>query len=131
MTIDYKPIIAEAHTPPYKVHRYFARRPWNVFRQLIEVYSSNNEIVLDPFCGGGVTIYEGIRLHRRLVGFDINPLSIFIVHNMLKRNIPLQSLDQAFNRVREYIVNLYGDYNTLTIKSGDGLLCEKKVFIDW
>ena len=54
----YNPVIAAIHTPPYKIHRYFARRPWNVFKNLIETFSDQNNIILDPFCGGGVTIYE-------------------------------------------------------------------------
>ena len=41
----YKPIKAKAHTFPYKIHRYFARRPWNVFKQLIEVYSNEGDII--------------------------------------------------------------------------------------
>lgn len=83
----YTPVIAEAHTPPYKIHKYFARRPWNIFEQLVQNFSKENEIVLDPFCGGGVTIYEGIRKGRKVIGCDLNPLSIFVVRNMVKKNI--------------------------------------------
>ena len=57
-SFTYTPIVAKAHTPPYKIHKYFARRPHNVFNQLIENFTSPGEIILDPFCGGGVTIYE-------------------------------------------------------------------------
>lgn len=131
MNTAYTPLIAEAHTPPYKIHRYFARRPWNVFRRLIETYSDDNEIVLDPFCGGGVTIYEGIKLHRKMIGFDINPLSIFIIRNMIKKDISLECLDQAFNEVKEYITYLYNDYNRLIINTGKKGVPENKVKIDW
>ena len=44
--------------------------------------SKENEIILDPFCGGGVTIYEGIKNNRKVVGYDLNPLSIFITSNI-------------------------------------------------
>ena len=70
-TYRYIPIVAAAHTPPYKIHKYFARRPHNVFEQLIENFSDENELVLDPFCGGGVTIYEGLRKGRKVIGCDI------------------------------------------------------------
>ncbi len=33
---NYNSVIAEAHTPPYKIHKYFARRPWNVFEQVVQ-----------------------------------------------------------------------------------------------
>ena len=46
-----KSIQARKHTAPYMIHRYFARRPWNLFENLIECYSRPNQIVLDPFSG--------------------------------------------------------------------------------
>ena len=49
-------VVAKPHTPVYKMHRYFARRPWSVFRSLIEHYSNPGSIVLDPFCGGGTVV---------------------------------------------------------------------------
>jgi len=45
-------VVAKPHTPVYKMHTYFARRPWSVFRSLIEHYSNSGSIILDPFCGG-------------------------------------------------------------------------------
>lgn len=127
----YKPVIAEAHTPPYKIHRYFARRPWNVFKQLVDVFSNKNEIVLDPFCGGGVTVYEGIKSGRRVIGFDINPLSIFIVKNMVRREVSLQKLDISFSRVREYLQFLYGDFNRVNIKAKKNIIFDEKFEIEW
>lgn len=69
---------AEGHTPIYKMHKYFARRPQNVFSELIRNYSKQNDVILDPFCGGGVTVVEGSALGRHVVTSDINPLATFI-----------------------------------------------------
>ena len=33
------PVNAEQHTPVYKMHRYYARRPWNVFEHIIKHYT--------------------------------------------------------------------------------------------
>lgn len=71
-------IEARPHTPVYKMHKYFARRPWNVFSELISHYSSEGDIILDPFLGGGVTVIESLRLKRKAVGVDLNPLATFI-----------------------------------------------------
>lgn len=73
-----KGIEADNHTPIYKMHRYFARRPHNVFRNLIESYTKPGDIVLDPFCGGGVTLVEGLATNRKVVAVDSNPLATFI-----------------------------------------------------
>jgi putative DNA methylase len=111
----YTPVIAEAHTPPYKIHKYFARRPWNVFSQLIENFSRENEVILDPFCGGGVTIYEGIRKGRKVIGCDLNPLSIFIINNMVKKDCNITELLNAIKEIREYLVFLNNNFMTFNI----------------
>lgn len=69
---------SESHTPIYKMHKYFARRPQNVFAELIKNYTLPNDLILDPFCGGGVTIVEGLSHNRRVITSDINPLATFI-----------------------------------------------------
>ena len=118
----YTPVIAESHTPPYKIHRYFARRPWNVFNQLVEVFSDEGDKVVDPFCGGGVTIYEGLKHHRKLIGFDLNPLSILLVRSMVKKLDDFSELDSSFSKIEEYIQFLYQDFNSLSTKKDGNLM---------
>jgi DNA modification methylase len=91
-------VVAKPHTPVYKMHRYFARRPWSVFRSLIENYSNPGSIVLDPFCGGGVTVVEGLRLGRKVIGVDINPLATFITR-MEVIDVDMEELKDAFEKV--------------------------------
>jgi hypothetical protein len=67
------------------MHKYFARRPWNVFNELIERYSSPGDIVLDPFCGGGVTVVESLKLKRKAVGMDVNPLATYVTEMECKQ----------------------------------------------
>ena len=102
-TFIYTPTIAMPHTPPYKIHKYFARRPYNVFMELIQSFSDKDEIIVDPFCGGGVTIYEGLKLNRRVVGFDLNPLSTFIVRNMLLSECANQAFYKAIEDLRNFL----------------------------
>jgi len=40
--------------------------------------TKENDIVLDTFCGTSVTGYETIRLGRKYIGFDNNPIAILI-----------------------------------------------------
>ncbi len=51
-------VVAKPHTPVYKMHRYFARRPWSVFRALIEYYSNLGSIILDLLYSEFVTVVE-------------------------------------------------------------------------
>ncbi len=91
-------VVAKPHTPVYKMHRYFARRPWSVFRSLIEHYSNPGSIVLDPFCGGGVTVVEGLRLGRKVIGVDINPMATFITF-CEAASIGLNQFEEAITRL--------------------------------
>ena len=76
---------ARGHTAQYQMHKYFARRPYNVFRRLIEHYTEKGDIVLDCFCGGGVTVFESLALNRKAVGVDINPLATFITEMQIQQ----------------------------------------------
>jgi adenine-specific DNA methylase len=38
---------------------------------------------LDAFCGGGVTVVEGVFSRRKVVGVDVNPLAIFVTDSQL------------------------------------------------
>ena len=91
---------AKPHTAVYKMHRYFARRPWSVFRGLVEHYSNPGSIILDPFCGGGVTVIEGLRLGRKVIGVDLNPLATFITR-LEALDVDLAALREAFDHVED------------------------------
>ena len=105
----YQAIIAKSHTDPYKIHKYFARRPWNVFSKLIEEYSKKGQTILDPFCGGGTTVYESLKLKRKVIGFDINPLSILIIKNMVKDE-NIFELDKLYLKIDNYLRFIYLDF---------------------
>src|SRR6266540_5607834 len=66
----------------YGVHPYFTRRPSNVVRAYIERYSTEGELVLDPFGGTGVTAIEAFLLGRRAIHNDLNPFANFIALNI-------------------------------------------------
>ena len=96
------PILAKGHTAIYKMHRYWARRPHNVFANLIKHYSNPGDLVLDPFCGGGVTVIEALKLRRRVIGIDINPLATWITRVEVE-DVDLVALEDAFEKWFEYV----------------------------
>ena len=44
----------------------------------IENLTKKNDLVLDPFMGGGTTIVEAIKHGRSAVGIDLNPIATFV-----------------------------------------------------
>ena len=93
---------AEAHTPMYNWHKYWARKTWNVVGQYVENYCPPNGIILDPFSGSGVTAIEALRRGRRVIAIDLSP----IANNILRATItPVNLLDlhNAYYSVQEKI----------------------------
>ena len=62
----------------WAVHQGDYRGNWapQVPRALIDLYSDEGDIVLDPFLGGGTTLIETWLTNRRGFGLDINPSAI-------------------------------------------------------
>lgn len=127
LNIDKKPIEetiqAKAHTAQYKMHKYFARRPYNVFSNLIQHYTNKGDIVLDCFCGGGVTIFESLALDRKVVGVDINPLATFITE------MQIQQTD--IKRLEEFLYSFYNEVKDELQELYSIDVCGENGIIDW
>ena len=63
--------------------------------------------------GGGVTVYESVFLKRKVIGCDLNPLSEFIVINMLDDKSSLEEFDQACKLVSEYLKDIKFQFNEI------------------
>jgi len=94
--------VAQDHTPVYLIHRFYARRPHNVFSYLVSHYSNPGDIILDPFMGGGVTVVEALRLKRKVVSVDVNPLAWFVTREEVS-NIELTEFESIFANMTEKV----------------------------
>ncbi|MDC0340465.1 DNA methyltransferase [Candidatus Poseidoniaceae archaeon] len=100
---------AKTHSAPYQMHKYYARRPYNVFRNLIEHYSKPGDLILDCFCGGGVTLLEGLTVDRKIIAVDLNPLATFITKMQIQQ-IDIDSLEEYFSEFRKICEDEYSKY---------------------
>jgi len=110
---NYRPIIA--------VHKWFARRPGTLFRGLLlsefsgrplqEVFYKANDLpglhVADPFMGGGTPVLEANRVGCNVTGFDINPMSYWIVKQEIE-HLNLQAYSKAADVLRAILENDIG-----------------------
>lgn len=78
MRKQYDAIIAKTHTSEYSMHKYWARKPYNVLSYFISELVPKGGTVLDPFCGSGVVLHEARKLGMNATGFDINPIANLI-----------------------------------------------------
>ena len=108
--------------PVYRMHKWWARRLGSVFRMLLVTLLSDAETpkkgivrrfwsdwqpeerptVLDPFMGGGTTLFEALRLGARVVGSDINPVAWFLTKKEIEP-VDTQALRDAFSRLEHRV----------------------------
>ncbi len=60
----------------YAMHKYWGKKPFNEISKFIEKYTEPGEIVLDSFCGSGVTLIEALKAGRKCIGVDLNPIAV-------------------------------------------------------
>ena len=122
---NYRPIIG--------VHKWFARRPGTLFRGLIlaefgedsleDTFFRANDFqgvrIADPFMGGGTPLIEANRVGCDVEGYDINPMSAWIVREGIE-HLDIAAYKQAAHALiaalrknieRYYLTDcpLYGD----------------------
>lgn len=82
----------------YGVHGYFTKQVWNVVQAYIRNFTQPGDVVLDPFGGSGVTAIEALVTGRKGIHIDLNPLSVFVVQNLV-RPVNLNELADAYERI--------------------------------
>ena len=60
------------------------QKPLQLFNRLIEMASSENDIILDPFIGSGTTAISCIKLNRRYIGIENNFNYYELAQNRIK-----------------------------------------------
>jgi adenine-specific DNA methylase len=112
---NYRPVIA--------VHKWFARRPGTLFRSLLlsefgygtlrDIYFKTNDLkglqVADPFMGGGTPLLEANRLGCDVIGYDINPMAYWIVHQEIT-SLDLHAYRQAADKLVAWLENKIGSF---------------------
>jgi len=104
-----KAVIANTHDSSYLMHKYWARKPANVVAEYIEYFTNENDFILDPFSGSGVTAIEAAKLKRKAI-YNLSPTASFIAKNTISY-IDLNLLENEYknilNNVYEETIHLY------------------------
>lgn len=102
----------------YRAMKYWGKKPHNIWADLIEEYTNENDIVFDPFVGSGVSFFESLRLKRKPIAYDINPLSSFIA-DVFNSDYDEQILIEHIETILETVKNEKNYSNHYVVK------CEK------
>jgi 16S rRNA G966 N2-methylase RsmD len=111
-------LVPKPHTPMYLMHKFWARKPDNVVSEYINHYSRKGGITLDPFCGSGVTPIESLRLRRKTIATDIDPISTFITRMSIVP-VDLIEYETTFESIKENVKSEIDElYQTTCPKCG-------------
>lgn len=81
-------IHAGKNTYVYDAHTYHTKVPPEGIAKLIEYYTVPGQVVLDPFCGSGMTGVAAGNLGRRALLSDLSPAAAFIARHL---NTPVEA----------------------------------------
>jgi DNA modification methylase len=106
--------ISEGKTGPiYNAHSYHTKVPHKAIMNFIQHYTDEGDIVLDAFCGSGMTGIAAQLLNRRAILSDLSPISSFIASNYNK-SIDIESFKEDAMKILEEVENECGwMYETL------------------
>ena len=118
--------IQQSYRPVIGVHKWFARRPGTLFRNLLlaeyngdtppsEAFFRSHSlagVIGDPFMGGGTPLIEANRLGFHVVGLDINPMAWWIVRQELAEYDDDAFTKEAARLIREVNTEIHDLYAT-------------------
>lgn len=93
-------IRAGKNTYVYDAHTYHTKVPPEGIAGLIEYYTEPGQVVLDPFCGSGMTGVAAGNLGRRALLSDLSPAATFIARHL---NTPVDA-DAYLQAVRKVLL---------------------------
>jgi len=82
---------------PHGSNKFRGVTPAFIIWNLLQRYTKDDDLVVDPMCGSGTTIDVAKELNRRVIGYDVAPFRNDIIQNDA-RSIPLEndSVDFVF-----------------------------------
>lgn len=101
-------VVAKSHTPEYLIHKYWSRKPHNILREIfLELLDERAGVVIDPFCGSGVSLVEAARLGADTYGADLNPVAALLSKVSVAPPCP-DSLSEALEEILAEFTSVFG-----------------------
>lgn len=94
----------------YDAHTYHTKVPPEGIKKLISYYTNPGDVILDPFCGSGMTGIAATELGRKAILCDLSPSAAFIAYNLnvpLSSNSYMESIKQTLNKTSDLEKLLY------------------------
>lgn len=116
-------LVEDTRPPMYTAMKYWGKKPHNIWSQFIERYCPPDGTVLDPFAGSAVAAFEAVKINRKAIAFDLNPLTAFIVE-ALTSQFNEAAFSDAFEKISSTIEkdSVYIRHYTREYKGQQGIV---------
>ncbi|MCX5819860.1 MAG: DNA methyltransferase [Deltaproteobacteria bacterium] len=97
-----KPVEAGKNTPIYNAHSYHTKVPYQGIIPFIEHYTEPDDLILDPFCGSGMTGVASLLCPsgpRKVILNDLSPAAVHIARNYCTP-CDVEQLKKEFERIK-------------------------------
>lgn len=104
-------LIAGKNTHVYDAHTYHTKVPPEAIVRLIEHYTEPGALILDPFCGSGMSGVAALRVGRIPILIDLSPAATFIAMNFLTpidSHRYMNAVDRILGSLSDEELYLYG-----------------------
>ncbi len=112
-------------------HPFPAKFPPQLPAHFIESLSVPGDVVLDPMLGSGTTILEAVRLRRRAVGCDIDPLARLIAEAKLTSLDPVALLRLGTSVVDDARRSFFAEREKLEASLAERFDSKTRAFVDY
>jgi DNA modification methylase len=124
------PVKAGKATAIYNAHSYHTKVPPQGIAPYIANYTNPSDLVLDPFCGSGMTGVAALKQRRRIILNDLSPAAAHIAYNYCTpAEIPI--LQKEFKRIKDAVKDEFGWlYETICERCGGKAIIHYTLWCD-
>jgi len=94
-----QPVKAGKNSPIYNAHSYHTKVPPQGIVPYIEHYTDPGDLILDPFCGSGMTGVAALMTGRHAILNDLSPAAVHIARNYTTP-MDVEALKREFERIK-------------------------------
>ena len=98
-------LVEEKRPPIYTSMKYWGKKPHNIWKEYITVYTKNKGVYLDPFSGSAMSAFESYRAGKKAIALDINPLTSFVIEAICSEIDEVEYIKYA----KQIITNIKND----------------------
>jgi site-specific DNA-methyltransferase (adenine-specific) len=105
---------------------YPTQKPVLLLERIIEIASSENDVVLDPLCGSGTTLVAAKLLNRKYIGIDISQEAINLTQKRLEelvvsRSFLLEKGEKSYLNKTDYEQKILDSIEAIPVQRNGGI----------